>query len=128
MSSGMHGAWFRRIAWIAVALALCVIVFGAFVRLSHAGLSCPDWPTCYGRATWPTHATDPAVPEAAVAIRAVEPHKAWREQVHRHLAALLGTLVLALALIASRRRRFGTATVLAGAGMVALAIPLYMQQ
>src|SRR5690606_736150 len=39
---------FHRIAWLAVALAACVIVFGAFVRLSNAGLSCPDWPTCYG--------------------------------------------------------------------------------
>ena len=45
---------FHRIAWLAVALATCVIVFGAFVRLSNAGLSCPDWPTCYGMATWPT--------------------------------------------------------------------------
>ena len=42
---------FHRIAWLAVALALGVIVFGAFVRLSNAGLSCPDWPTCYGRAS-----------------------------------------------------------------------------
>ena len=40
----------HRLAWLACALALCVIVFGAFVRLSNAGLSCPDWPTCYGRA------------------------------------------------------------------------------
>ena len=44
---------FHRLAWLAVALALGVIVFGAFVRLSDAGLSCPDWPTCYGRAAWP---------------------------------------------------------------------------
>ena len=44
---------FHRLAWLAVALAFGVIVFGAFVRLSNAGLSCPDWPTCYGRATWP---------------------------------------------------------------------------
>ena len=44
---------FHRIAWLAVALTLCVVVFGAFVRLSDAGLSCPDWPTCYGRAAWP---------------------------------------------------------------------------
>ena len=47
---------FHRLAWLAVALAFGVIVFGAFVRLSNAGLSCPDWPTCYGRAAWPQHA------------------------------------------------------------------------
>jgi len=48
---------FHRIAWLACALAFAVIVFGAFVRLSNAGLSCPDWPTCYGRAAWPSAAS-----------------------------------------------------------------------
>ena len=44
---------FHRLAWVAVLLAFGIVVFGAFVRLSNAGLSCPDWPTCYGRAAWP---------------------------------------------------------------------------
>ena len=90
---------FHRIAWLAVALTACVVVFGAFVRLSDAGLSCPDWPTCYGRATWPSAPQDAAT-HAASEIRPFETHKAWREQVHRHLAASLGVLVLLLALLA----------------------------
>lgn len=116
---------FHRIAWLAVALALGVIVFGAFVRLSNAGLSCPDWPTCYGRAAWPTAASD-AVDHAATAIRPVEVHKAWREQLHRMIAGALGVLVLVLALLAARRRRHGVLQVVAAAALVALAIPLYM--
>ncbi|HVK51760.1 MAG TPA: COX15/CtaA family protein [Pseudoxanthomonas sp.] len=116
---------FHRIAWLAAALALCVIVFGAFVRLSNAGLSCPDWPTCYGRATWP-QGTHEVVDHAASAIRPFETHKAWREQIHRHLAATLGTLVLVLSLLAARRRRFGLATILTASALVAAAIPLYM--
>ena len=116
----------HRLAWLAVALALGVIVFGAFVRLSNAGLSCPDWPTCYGRAAWPTAASD-AADHAATAIRAVEPHKAWREQLHRHLAAVLGVLVLVLALLAARRRRLGVAQVATAALLIALSIPLYMR-
>ena len=88
---------FHRIAWLAVALTLCVVVFGAFVRLSDAGLSCPDWPTCYGRAAWPK-AVDEAASHVASEIRPFETHKAWREQVHRHIAASLGVLVLVLAL------------------------------
>ena len=116
---------FHRIAWLAVALALGVIVFGAFVRLSHAGLSCPDWPTCYGRATWPK-AVEHAADHAASAIRPFEDHKAWREQVHRHIAAVLGLLVLSLSLLAARRRPHGLAQVLGAAGLVAVAIPLYM--
>ncbi|KGM54450.1 cytochrome oxidase assembly protein [Lysobacter daejeonensis GH1-9] len=115
----------HRIAWLAVALAMCVIVFGAFVRLSNAGLSCPDWPTCYGRATWPG-ATHEAAEHAATAIRPFDTTKAWREQVHRHIAATLGLLVLVLALLAARRRRLGIAQILAATGLVAIAIPLYM--
>lgn len=116
----------HRIAWLAVALALCVIVFGAFVRLSNAGLSCPDWPTCYGRAAWPTQAHE-AADHAATAIRPVEPHKAWREQVHRHAAAILGVLTLVLALLTARARPHGIAQVLLAAALVAVSIPLYMR-
>ncbi|MGH8031148.1 MAG: COX15/CtaA family protein [Luteimonas sp.] len=117
---------FHRIAWLAVALATAVIVFGAFVRLSNAGLSCPDWPTCYGRAAWPTDANSVAE-HAATAIRPVETHKVWREQFHRMIAGLLGVLVLLLAVLAARRRRFGIAQVLTAAALVALAIPLYVR-
>ena len=116
---------FHRIAWLAVALALCVIVFGAFVRLSHAGLSCPDWPTCYGRATWPQAVGDVA-DHAASTIREFDGTRAWREQVHRHLAATLGVLVLILALLGARRRPRGIAQVLAAAVLVGIAIPMYM--
>jgi cytochrome c oxidase assembly protein subunit 15 len=116
---------FHRIAWLAVALTFVVIVFGAFVRLSDAGLSCPDWPTCYGRATWPEAAHE-ASGHAASAIRPYDMHKAWREQVHRHIAATLGVLVLVLALVAARRRPYGIAQVLAASVLVAVSIPLYM--
>ncbi len=115
---------FHRLAWAAVLLALCVIVFGGFVRLSNAGLSCPDWPTCYGAATWPTQDHEIAAANASYE-RTVEVSKAWREQFHRHIAALLGVGVLVLALLAARKRPFGVASVLVAAGLVALSIPLY---
>ncbi|HIY69957.1 MAG TPA: COX15/CtaA family protein [Candidatus Luteimonas excrementigallinarum] len=116
---------FHRIAWLAVVLTLCVVIFGAFVRLSDAGLSCPDWPTCYGRAAWPQAPAEVA-DHAASQIRPFENHKAWREQVHRHIAAILGVLVLSLALLAARRRRFGPAQILGASVLVAAAIPAYM--
>ncbi|KFN48167.1 COX15/CtaA family protein [Arenimonas metalli] len=116
---------YHRLAWAAVLLALCVIVFGGFVRLSNAGLSCPDWPTCYGKATWPT--LDHEIASANESYeRAVEVSKAWREQFHRHIAALLGVFVLVLALLGARRYRHGVASVLAAAALVALSIPVYM--
>ncbi len=116
---------FHRIAWLAVALTACVVVFGAFVRLSDAGLSCPDWPTCYGRATWPSASQDAAA-HVASDIRPFDTSKAWREQVHRHLAATLGVLVLGLALVAARRRRLGMAAIIGASLLVAAAIPAYM--
>jgi heme a synthase len=117
---------FHRFAWLAVALTLCVVVFGAFVRLSDAGLSCPDWPTCYGRAAWPQAASE-ANDHAASAIRPFETHKAWREQVHRMLAGSLGLLVLLLAALAARKRRYGIAQIAVASLLVAAAIPLYMR-
>jgi heme a synthase len=89
---------------IAVVLTLTVIILGAYVRLSDAGLGCPDWPGCYGRLLAPTQPA--AVEQASVAFpeRPVEVHKAWKEMVHRYAAGLLGLVVLALAALAWRRR------------------------
>src|SRR3546814_3299297 len=96
---------FHRIAWLAVALALGVIVFGAFVRLSNAGLSCPDWPTCYGRAAWPTAANE-AVDHAATAIRPVEVHKAWREQLRseEHTSELQSLIRISYAVFCLKKK------------------------
>jgi len=105
MSAGTTTAGFRRLAALAAALALLVTVFGAFVRLSNAGLSCPDWPTCYGRLTWPKHEADIARANEAFPERPVESHKAWREQVHRFLAGGLIVATFALAALSWRRRR-----------------------
>jgi len=110
-------SWPARLAWIGAALALSVSVFGAFVRLSDAGLSCPDWPTCYGKATWPgqVHEIEQA---NANFDRPVETHKTWREQGHRIVAGTLGVLILALALLAVARRRAET-IMLVGAAVAA---------
>ncbi|MEO8000651.1 MAG: COX15/CtaA family protein, partial [Arenimonas sp.] len=57
--------------------------------------------------------------------RAVEVNKAWREQLHRHLAAGLGVLVLILSLLATRRRTLGNTSILLASLLVALSIPFY---
>jgi cytochrome c oxidase assembly protein subunit 15 len=83
----------RALAIVTLALALVVVVVGAYVRLSDAGLGCPDWPFCYGR---PLPA-DIAHPDALA--------KAWKEMGHRYLAGTLGLLILALCILAWRLRR-----------------------
>jgi cytochrome c oxidase assembly protein subunit 15 len=97
----------RSLAWLLPALALCVIVFGAYVRLSDAGLGCPDWPGCYGRLTVPQ--ADPGVhlEDPAWSSRPLESGKAWREMIHRYLASALGLGIVIMAGIAWRARRAG---------------------
>ncbi|MCK9539310.1 COX15/CtaA family protein [Dokdonella sp.] len=116
-----------RLAAFATAFAFVVIVFGAFVRLSNAGLSCPDWPTCYGKATWPEHAHEIASANDAFPERPVERHKAWREQVHRMIAGTLGLLVFGLALAVTWRRRAARTMVMGAAACAAVGVLLYMQ-
>ncbi len=86
----------HRLALIAAVVTLCVIVLGAWVRLSHAGLGCPDWPGCYGQLTWPGHHEEISAANQAFPERPVEVDKAWREMVHRYLAGALILLVLAI--------------------------------
>jgi len=117
-----------RIAAFAAVFAFGVIVFGAFVRLSDAGLSCPDWPTCYGKATWPGHEQDIAHANAAFPDRPFETHKAWREQVHRMLAGTLGVLVLVLAVVAAGRQRGLIALLAIAALAAACGVLLYVRQ
>ncbi len=117
----------RGLSLLAAVFALGLVMFGAFVRLSNAGLSCPDWPTCYGQVTWPRHAQAVAHADAAYPDRPYEAHKAWREQVHRFLAGTLGALVLVLALLASWRSRAARAAVLAGAVLAVAGVTLYIR-
>ena len=116
----------RALAVIAAVFAFCVVMFGAFVRLSNAGLSCPDWPTCYGEVTWPGHAHEIAQANEAFPDRPYETHKAWREQVHRFLAGSLGVMVLAIALMSAWRRRFAIAALLVSAVFAAVGVGMYM--
>jgi len=92
----------RRVAILAVVVAFAVIVLGAWVRLSHAGLGCPDWPGCYGKLTWPVEMSDIEHANNAFPERPVDIGKAWKEMVHRYLAGFLVLLVAAINVMAWR--------------------------
>lgn len=93
-----------RLALTVTLLALLVIVLGAYVRLSDAGLGCPDWPGCYGNLVAPTSEADISSANSAYPAHPVEVQKAWKEMVHRYLAGLLGIAILLLALLSIRNR------------------------
>ena len=90
--------FFNRLILFSTFLTFCVVVFGAYVRLTDAGLGCPDWPGCFGNLT---------VPESEIAIKEaqnsypesiVEVDKAWIEMIHRYLAGILGLSLLLIAI------------------------------
>ena len=66
----------HKLAIIAALVAFAVIVLGAYVRLSHAGLGCPDWPGCYGHLTWPAEPHEVNRAEENFPHRPVEAEKA----------------------------------------------------
>jgi cytochrome c oxidase assembly protein subunit 15 len=96
---------FRRLCLVATLVALCVIVLGAWVRLSHAGLGCPDWPGCYGHLTVGQALENAQHANAAFPGRPLEADKALKEMIHRYLASGLGLLVIATAGVAWANRR-----------------------
>lgn len=104
--------WFRRLNFLALCLCFGVVVLGAYVRLSHAGLGCPDWPGCYGHLGVPEAPQEIAAAEQNFPQRPVEAPKAWKEMTHRYFASTLGLLIVALAFMSRRLREQGAPRVL----------------
>ena len=100
-----NNPWFRRLSIAATVLAFFVIVLGAYVRLSHAGLGCPDWPGCYGKVFAPSSAAAIESANAVFPERPVETGKAWKEMLHRYFASTLGLLIVAMAVLSWKNRK-----------------------
>ena len=102
----------RNVILTAMILAFVVIVLGAYVRLTDAGLGCPDWPGCYGILLGvPTTDVDIALANTDYE-RAVEVGKAWREMIHRYFAGILGCLILVIAVFLMRKDSNGVPCIL----------------
>src|SRR5213592_3058175 len=84
---------YRALVLATLALAFVVVVVGAYVRLSDAGLGCPDWPFCHGQ------------PVPAQMPDDLAHAKAWTEMGHRYLAAALGLLLLFVFFMSLRKRQ-----------------------
>lgn len=98
----------RQLVIVSILLAIVVVSLGAYTRLTHAGLGCPDWPGCYGLIDVPETAEQILKAEQAFPERPVEPQKAWNEMIHRYFAGALGLLILAIAFLSVKNREVGT--------------------
>ena len=101
----MTSSRFHVVAKIAVILAFIVVMLGAYTRLGDAGLGCPDWPGCYGKLVLPENTLGLEHAQQAFPAIPIQPHKAWKEMVHRYFAGTLGILIFVLAIWATKRRR-----------------------
>ena len=107
----------RRLALATALLAYALIVLGALVRSTNSGLSCPDWPTCYGH--WVLTPAD----FAALPYTGYTYGQVMLEWVHRLIAGVfLGPLVLVLLVLIVRWRRERPRLLAAGGVLLALLI------
>jgi cytochrome c oxidase assembly protein subunit 15 len=100
----MHAAYLRLL-YLAAALAFTVVVLGAWVRLTDAGLGCPDWPGCYGQLTVPDETHEHEAALQAFPDKPVDRRKAWHEMIHRYVATTLGLVIIGVAAVTLANRR-----------------------
>jgi cytochrome c oxidase assembly protein subunit 15 len=103
----------RRAALGAAVLTFCLIVLGAWVRATGSGLSCPDWPTCYGH--WLPLPGE--IPESV----GYSYFQVMLEWLHRLIAGvILGPLLLVIGVLAWRARPANPRLPLYAAGLLLL--------
>lgn len=86
-------------------LASVVVSLGAYTRLVHAGLGCPDWPGCYGHLKWPDSHEEIQIAEMAFPESPVDTDKTWPEMLHRYFASALGFCIVCMSVFAWRQRK-----------------------
>ncbi len=103
---------FRRLAWITIAAVYFLILVGATVRASGAGMGCPDWPTCFGQ--WVPPTSEAQLPDNYQEIYAARGYsdtrfnvvKTWTEYTNRLVGVTIGLLIFATAVVSWRTRAF----------------------
>ncbi len=103
MIPGFVDRGIRGLSLAGVLLCFLVIVLGAYTRLTNAGISCPDWPECYGHIT-PVGAADSPTAQARFPGRPLNVDRAWHEMIHRYAAGTLGLIIIVIAALAIASR------------------------
>ena len=96
---------FQRLAAATVATTFLLVVIGVAVRATDSGLACPHWPGCFEGQFLPSLAAGSQV---------------WIEWTHRTVAALIGVLILGMAVLALVDHRDRRSIILPSLGAVLL--------
>lgn len=103
---------YRRVALTTIAAVYFLILVGATVRASGAGMGCPDWPTCFGR--WIPPVSEAQLPanyqEIYAGLGYAETRfnvvKTWTEYLNRLTGVAIGLLILLTAICSWSCRRY----------------------
>ncbi len=99
---------FQKTALATLAATILLITVGSLVRITGAGLGCPDWPRCWG--SWLPPASVEALDMAYVRDKGYDPAdfnpvKMWIEYANRLVGVAIGMLVFVTFLRSFRYRR-----------------------
>ena len=97
--------YFKKLLLLTTITAFCLVVLGAYVRLSDAGLGCPDWPGCFGTLSVPESQTAIENAELNFPSQHIETAKAWKEMIHRYVAGFLGLMILLIGIISYKNKK-----------------------
>jgi len=96
--------YFKKLLLLTTITAFCLVVLGAYVRLSDAGLGCPDWPGCFGTLSVPESQSAIENAELNFPTQRVETDKAWKEMIHRYVAGFLGLMIFLIGIISYKNK------------------------
>lgn len=110
MAPTTSSRWFPRLAIATTVITYLLISVGAIVRVSGAGMGCPDWPRCFGLWVPPT-SVEQLPPLGSYhypkgwTVESFDPLMTWIEYGNRLLGALTGLFILATFISAIRTQR-----------------------
>ena len=106
---------YRKMAVITLAAVYFLILVGATVRASGAGMGCPDWPTCFGQ--WIPPTSEAQLPSDYQQVYADLGYsdtqfnvvKTWTEYLNRVLGVSIGVMIFITAVHSWYTRRIDPA-------------------
>ena len=97
----------KALVQVSLLFVFVLVSLSAYLRLTHSGIGCADWPVCYGQIGEAPVISEPISSENAykrIVAEASQP-LAWATPLHRFVASVLGLLMVALAFLAIRQKK-----------------------